>query len=494
MVFSSLTFIAFFFPITVILYYVCKNKTWRNCVLTVLSLIFYAWGEPKFVLIMILSIGVNYAAGILMDKAKSAAARTVFMIVGVGLSVAFLFYFKYFSFIVNIFGADVPAKILPIGISFYTFQIITYTVDVWRRKVPTQKNIIKLALYISFFPQLIAGPIVNYTYIEPYLDERVIDPSEFFNGLCRFFAGFGKKILIANMCGEILSYLDLSNNISVLAAWLGAIAYTFQIYFDFSGYSDMAIGMGKMFGFPFLENFNYPYTSISITDFWRRWHISLSTFFRDYVYIPLGGNRVKPARHILNLMIVWALTGFWHGASWNFIIWGVYYGIFLILEKYVWGKVLDKLPKVIRWIYTMLIVIIAWVFFYHDSLSEGLHHLGAMFGIGSSGGTDSVSIYCVKAYAILLAIAVIACIRWKPILEKLAAKNRKMPAPEARMPGRRVTVRQVGEKLVRTRVVEELTQPTAQIIIKFVLCSAIFVLGLIFLAGSSFNPFLYFRF
>lgn len=494
MVFSSLTFIAFFLPITVILYFICKNKIWRNCVLMVLSLIFYAWGEPRFVLIMILSIGVNYAVGILMDKAKSAAARTVFMIIGVGLSVAFLFYFKYFSFIVNIFGANVPAKILPIGISFYTFQIITYTVDVWRRKVPTQKNIIKLALYISFFPQLIAGPIVNYTYIEPYLDERVIAPSEFFNGLCRFFAGFGKKILIANMCGEILSYLDLSTNISVLAAWLGAIAYTFQIYFDFSGYSDMAIGMGKMFGFPFLENFNYPYTSISITDFWRRWHISLSTFFRDYVYIPLGGNRVNPARHILNLMIVWALTGFWHGASWNFIIWGVYYGVFLILEKYVWGKALNKLPKIIRWIYTTLIVIIAWVFFYHDSLAEGLHHIGAMFGIGSSAGIDSVSVYCVKAYAILLVIAAIACIRWKPIMEKLAAKTVKSSAPEIRPPARRFNLQKVGENLVRTKAGAELLQPTSQIIIKFILCTGIFVLGLIFLAGSSFNPFLYFRF
>lgn len=462
MVFSSLTFIAFFLPITIILYFVSKNKTWRNSVLLVMSLLFYAWGEPKFILMMILSILVNYLCGIMIGKAKTKKLRTIWMIVGVVVSLGFLFYFKYFAFFSNIFGAGMEAKVLPIGISFYTFQILTYTVDVWKEKVAPQKNILKLALYISFFPQLIAGPIVNYTYIEPYLEERKIKPRDFYNGFCRFFAGFGKKILIANMCGDILANLDLTGNITVLAAWLGAIAFTLQIYFDFSGYSDMAIGMGKMFGFPFLENFNYPYTSLSITDFWRRWHISLSSFFRDYVYIPLGGNRVSSVRHILNLLIVWMLTGFWHGASWNFIVWGLFYGIFLILEKYVWGEAISKIPKIVRWLYTTFIVVIAWVIFYHENLSDGIRQIGAMFGIGATGFSDPVSIYTLKANLILLVIAAIACIRWKPIYKKLVKKLPKYS--------------------------------TAEIVIKFALCTLVFVLSIVCLSGSSFNPFLYFRF
>ena len=474
MVFSSFTFIAFFLPITIILYFICKNKTWRNCVLLVMSLVFYAWGEPRFVLMMILSIIVNYFTGLLMHRAEirnKKGQKRLFMILGVGISIGFLFWFKYFSFLANtfisIFGiktAAIPAQVLPIGSSFYTFQILTYTIDVYKGRVPVQTSILKLALYISFFPQLIAGPIVNYTYIQPYLDEREIDIEAFFGGLFRFIIGLAKKVLIANLCGEILSTLTLTGNISTLAAWVGAISYTFQIYFDFSGYSDMAIGMGHMFGFTFLENFKYPYISTSITDFWRRWHISLSTFFRDYVYIPLGGNRCSKGRQILNIFIVWMLTGFWHGASWNFIVWGLYYGVLLIIEKLFLGKILEKLPKIIRWLYTILIVIIGWVFFYHESLADGARQVGAMFGIGSASGTDPTAIYCAKHYLVLLIIAAIACVPWKNVIRKITKR-------------------------------ESLFTGSAFIIIeRFVIATVLLALCIVFLAGSSFNPFLYFRF
>lgn len=472
MVFSSLTFIAFFLPIVILLYFVCKNKTWRNVILLIFSLVFYAWGEPIFVLMMIISILVNYVCGRMIEVCKHKAAKNTWMIIGVVLSLGFLFFFKYFAFlgntIINLFNIQVnaiPNQILPIGISFYTFQILTYTIDVWRGKVPAQHSMIKLGLYISFFPQLIAGPIVNYTYIEPYLDERTIHIKDFFEGIFRFFIGLGKKVLIANMCGEILNMISLTGSISVLGAWLGAIAFTLQIYFDFSGYSDMAIGMGHMFGFNFMENFNYPYTSTSVTDFWRRWHISLSSFFRDYVYIPMGGNRCNAVRHIFNLLVVWMLTGFWHGASWNFVVWGLYYGILLILEKYVWGRLIDKLPKIVGWIYTIFIVIIGWVFFYHESLKDGLAHIGAMFGKGVVGATDPVSIYAVKYYAIILIIAVLACVCWKLVFKKLVKKCKKNK-----------------------------TINTIFIVVKFVYGTALFALCIISLAGSSFNPFLYFRF
>lgn len=473
MVFSSFTFLAFFLPLTIILYFISKNKTWRNCVLLVMSFIFYAWGEPRFVFMMLLSIVVNYFSGLMiasMHKKRKKGLALLFMIIGVGLSLAFLFWFKYFSFLANTFislfhipAAEIPAKVLPIGISFYTFQIITYTVDVYKRRVPVQTNFLKLALYISFFPQLIAGPIVNYTYISPYLDERTIKPEAFFYGFFRFIIGLSKKILIANLCGEILNTLTLTGDVSTLAAWLGAVSFTFQIYFDFSGYSDMAIGMGQMFGFPFLENFRYPYTSTTITDFWRRWHISLSTFFRDYVYIPLGGNRCSKPRQILNLLIVWMLTGFWHGASWNFIVWGLYYGVLLIIEKLFLKRLLDKLPGIIRWIYTILIVIIGWVFFYHESLADGAHQIAAMFG-GGTGLSDPASVFCLKQYFVLLIIAAIACVPWKKVRQKLFPKD-------------------VFQK-----------ESISIYILRFVTATTLLVLCIVFLASSSFNPFLYFRF
>ena len=316
MVFSSMTFVPLFLPLVFILYFMFRNPKARNGVLLAFSLLFYAWGEPKWIFVMLLTVTVNYACGLLMDRSARKSARTLYMVIGVALSLAFLFYFKYFGFftdvITGLLGVEntFQKPVLPIGISFYTFQVLTYTVDVYRGKVPAQKSYGKLLLYVSFFPQLIAGPIVNYTDIAKSLGERKIGASDLYQGFMRFFIGFGKKVLLANTCGVIVDKLVAADTMSFAGSWLMAAAYALQIYFDFSGYSDMAIGMGRMFGFRFFENFNYPYISKSITEFWRRWHISLGTFFRDYVYIPLGGNRVSLWKNIRNILIVWLLTGF----------------------------------------------------------------------------------------------------------------------------------------------------------------------------------------
>ncbi len=464
MVFSSFTFIALFLPIVLLLHYASKNPAWRNGVLLLASLFFYAWGEPRFVLVMLLSILVNYAAALLCERSRRHGWRAVWTGVGVVLSLAFLFWFKYYAFLVNSFCAlfGLPAaaqpKTLPIGISFYTFQIITYTVDVYRGKVPAQRNLGRLALYISFFPQLIAGPIVNYTDVEPQLARRKTGWASVYKGLSRFIIGLGKKVLIANVCGEILSKLTLTGSMSVLSAWLGAIAFSFQIYFDFSGYSDMAIGLGRMFGFRFKENFRYPYISQSVTEFWRRWHISLGSFFRDYVYIPLGGNRVSAGRHIVNILAVWMLTGAWHGASWNFLCWGLYYGLLLILEKHVLRAVLERLPGALCWLYTTLLAVLGWVIFYHESLADGLRQIGAMLGIGAAGLSDLTAVYCLKNYLWVLLLAALACVPWRQLL----GLPKKRPA---------------WREALRAAAL-----------------SGVFALSLLFLAGSSFNPFLYFRF
>ncbi len=464
MVFSSFTFIALFLPAVLLLHFASKKPAWRNGVLLAASLFFYAWGEPRFVLVMLLSIGVNYASALLCERSASRAGRLLWMLVGVGISLAFLFRFKYWAFLINsacsLFGLPPAAqpKTLPIGISFYTFQIITYTVDVYRGKVPAQRNPARLALYISFFPQLIAGPIVNYSDVEQQLARRKTGWDGVYKGLSRFIVGLGKKVLIANVCGEILSKLTLTGGVSVLAAWLGAIAYSFQIYFDFSGYSDMAIGLGRMFGFRFKENFRYPYISRSVTEFWRRWHISLGSFFRDYVYIPLGGNRVSAGRHIVNILVVWMLTGAWHGASWNFIFWGLYYGLLLILEKRVLGELLERLPAFVGWLYTTLLAVLGWVIFYHESLADGLRHIGAMFGVAASGLSDLMAVYCLKHYLWVLALGALCSVPWNQVL------------------GLR------GKRRVRREA------------LRAVALTCIFALCLLFLAGSSFNPFLYFRF
>ena len=471
MVFSSMTFLAFFLPAVIGLYFISQSPKWRNGVLVAFSLLFYAWGEPQRIFLMLISIVVNYICAIMISCAETKTQKRIFLIVGLAVTLGMLVYFKYFAFFVNsvagVFGTKnlVPVQSLPIGISFFTFQIITYTVDVYLGKVQPQRSLPRLILYISFFPQLIAGPIVNYTYVSKQLRKRKATVTGVYEGLCRFVIGLAKKVLIANVCGEILGELTLTDSASVLGAWLGIIAFSLQIYFDFSGYSDMAIGLGRIFGFRFLENFNYPYISTSVTDFWRRWHISLGAFFREYVYIPMGGNRVSTGRHIINLLTVWALTGLWHGASWNFIVWGLYYGLLLIVEKFLLKNFLAKLPKVVTWMVTMLLVMVGWVFFYHESLADGFSQLGAMFGIGAAGLTDGVSVYYLKRYLGILIVGMLACVPWKQLTPKNDGKYQALSA----------------------------ASPWSA----WIKAATVFVLMLVsltFLVSSSYNPFLYFRF
>ena len=372
MTFSSLTFTTLFFPAVLILYFICTDLRWRNGVLLVASLIFYSWGEPIWVLAMIGSTAMNYVAAMLIDRASSPGLRKTALVVGAAASLAVLFYFKYAAFLVNsvtsLFGVSfsIPVLELPIGISFYTFQVLTYTVDVYRDKSPVQRDPFKLMLYVSCFPQLIAGPIVQYSDVAVMLDERESTPEGFTEGMKRFAVGLSKKVLLANVCGLIIEELPSaagSSGMSVLGAWYISVLYSLQLYFDFSGYSDMAIGLGRMLGFRFLENFNYPFLADSITDFWRRWHISMGTWFRDYVYIPLGGNKGGLAKQLRNIAIVWLLTGFWHGASWNFVLWGVYFGVLLVAEKLFLLRWLKKLPNPLRHIYALVLVTMSWTFF-----------------------------------------------------------------------------------------------------------------------------------
>lgn len=417
MVFSSMTFLPLFLPLVFLLYFAMRGATAKNYVLLVFSLLFYAWGEPKWIFVMLLTVTVNYFCGILMDRSKNQAARTACMVVGVSLSLAFLVYFKYFGFFSDVITGLLKLEnpfvrpVLPIGISFYTFQVLTYTVDVYRRKVPVQRSYDRLLLYVSFFPQLIAGPIVNYTDISGSLGARKITLTDIYQGFLRFLIGFTKKVLLANSYGAITEQLG-ATELSVAGSWLLAVSYAFQIYFDFSGYSDMAIGMGRLFGFTFFENFNYPYTSKSVTEFWRRWHISLGTFFRDYVYIPLGGNRVSKWKNIRNILIVWLLTGFWHGASWNFMAWGVYYGLLLLAEKFLLQKLKAKLPGIVNLLWTLLLVLIGWVLFYYENLGDGLTHLSIMFGFGDAPLVAPAAVYYFKHNALFLVAAALASYPW----------------------------------------------------------------------------------
>ena len=468
MVFSSLTFVPLFLPLVYLLYYACRKLKARNIILLVFSLLFYAWGEPKWIFVMLLTVTINYCCGILIDRAEKQSTRTFYMVLGVFVSLLFLFYFKYFGFFSDVFASlantDNPfAKpVLPIGISFYTFQVLTYTVDVYRRKVEVQKSFSNLLLYVSFFPQLIAGPIVNYTDIAASLDKRRHSTEDIYQGFMRFFIGFAKKVILADTCGVVVEKLS-GGALSFSGSWLMAVAYAFQIYFDFSGYSDMAIGMGRIFGFKFLENFNYPYISKSVTEFWRRWHISLGSFFRDYVYIPLGGNRVSLWKNIRNILIVWLLTGFWHGASWNFMAWGVYYGLLLLAEKFLFKKIKEKLPGFINLIITLVLVLIGWVFFYYESLADGLKHLGTMFGFVKAELSDPTAVYYFKYYLVFLVTAALASIPWK------AAGNR-LPAPAQKAIG------------------------SVAVWLKPVIITVLFLLSIGLLVGRSYSPFLYFRF
>lgn len=466
MVFSSTIFLCVYLPLVLLGYYICPKKG-RNLFLLIVSLVFYAWGEPKYVFLMIFSILVNYIFGRLMDKHRENKKRLKLMLVlSVVIDIGLLSVFKYTDFIITnvnaIFGSsfDLLKIALPIGISFYTFQAMSYTIDVYRNDVRVQKNLIDFGMYITMFPQLIAGPIVRYADVQDQLADRSVTTADFSEGIMRFVVGLGKKVLLANQMGAVWSDIyALGGDVSALMAWTGAIAYTFQIYFDFSGYSDMAIGLGRMFGFKFPENFRYPYQSVSITDFWRRWHITLSTWFKEYLYIPLGGNRRGLARQALNLLIVWSLTGFWHGAGWNFVMWGLYYFVILFIEKLFLLKALDKLPKFFRHVYALLLIIIGWVIFASDDVSVLLPYLGSMFGAnGAIGGMD---VYTLLTKAVLLIICCIASTELpkKLFLSAAGAMNEK-----------------------------------AAFTLKSVLMIALLALSMILLIGDSYNPFLYFRF
>ena len=411
MVFSSVPFLFYFLPCVLILYFI-SPKPLKNTVLLITSLVFYAWDRPKFAILMVSAILLGYIFGLLIEKFREKALGKVFLVLSVGSSIAMLGFFKYTDFFISTFnsvsGRSVPLTgiALPIGISFYTFQILSYTVDVYRGDVAAQRNPISLAAYVSMFPQLIAGPIVRYSDIEKQLISRSHNFDLAAQGIRRFVLGLGKKILIADALGELCEIFVESNDKSVLFYWLYAIAYTLQIYFDFSGYSDMAIGMGKVFGFDFLENFDYPYISGSVTEFWRRWHMSLGTWFRDYVYIPLGGNRVSKIKWFRNIFVVWFLTGFWHGAAWNFIVWGLYFAVLLVLEKLWLKKYLDK-SKVLSHVYVMFLVVISFVIFKAADMGDAVRYIGAMFGFGDVPVFSAEWLYYLRNYAVVIILAII---------------------------------------------------------------------------------------
>lgn len=430
MVFSSLLFIYFFLPIFLICYFIIKNRKYRNLVLLLFSLVFYAYGEPIYSLLMIFSIIVNYFLVLLIDKYNSRKLFILDVIFNLGI----LGIFKYFNFFVdnlnNLFGLNINfLKItLPIGISFYTFQILTYVIDVYKKRVPVQKNLISLGCYICAFPQLIAGPIVRYSTVNEELSNRNENLTDFASGIRRFIIGLSKKVLIANGVAYICEHtLSLgAESFGFIGALLITLSYTLQIYFDFSGYSDMAIGLGKMLGFHYLENFNYPYIAKSITDFWRRWHISLSSFFRDYVYIPLGGNRVSKLKHIRNILIVWFLTGLWHGASWNFIIWGIYYGIILLVEKFILKEKLKNLPNIFQHVYTLMLICIGWIIFLSTDISTLKSILANLVGVNGFGNISQIintQVLTVR-YMLPLILGIIFSI---PIYKKLEPLLNKKP-------------------------------------------------------------------
>lgn len=474
MVFSSLTFLCLFLPLLLMLYYAVRGDRARNVILLLASLLFYGWGEPVWILAMLFSTAVNFFCARRIVSLQSTTARKLCLTLGVIVSIIFLVYFKYAAFFVNSFCALFGSSFrmqepgLPIGISFYTFQILTYTVDVYRGKAKVQQSPVRLLLYVSCFPQLIAGPIVQYADVEDQLAHRAVTVDDFTAGFQRFVAGLSRKVLLANLCGAILEETALAGTgaeMSLLGAWASAFLYTLQIYFDFSAYSDMAIGLGRMFGFTYLENFNYPYTAVSVTDFWRRWHISLSSFFRDYVYIPLGGNRRGKARTALNMMAVWMLTGLWHGASWNFIAWGLYYGVLLLIERFVLHAALEKLPKAVRHVLTFLVVIVGWVIFYYTDFAAVGQHLLAMLGVGKTavGGiaalplTDAAFRRVWKKYTVFPLLAFLLAL---PLPQKLKSLGEKRAASALRWAG----------------------------------TAAFLALDVVFLIGQSYNPFIYFRF
>lgn len=416
MVFSSLTFLYAYLPIVLVIYFTVPAR-FRNLILFFVSLFFYGWGEPVYVFLMIFSIFFNFMFGKGIAKYRDVNQKIAkqYLVLDIVLNLAILGFFKYYDFLIgnlNVIGLTFLQPLhleLPIGISFYTFQTMSYPIDLYRHDTDPQKKFINFGAYVTMFPQLIAGPIVRYRDIASMLDDRKENYAQFASGVQRFTVGLCKKVLLANSAGTVWKFVTglAPSETSVLTAWLGILFYAFQIYFDFSGYSDMAIGLGEMFGFEFLENFNYPYISKSITDFWRRWHMSLSYWFRDYVYIPLGGNRLGLRRQIINILIVWLLTGFWHGASWNFVLWGLFYGFVLIIEKIFLLKNLEKAPDWVCHLYTIVIVLLAWVLFAFTNLNEAIHYFGMMFG---STGTfcNQATLFILRDHGILFIICLLA--------------------------------------------------------------------------------------
>ena len=466
MVFSSLLFLTIFLPVTVGLYYLLPKKA-RNLLLLAVSLVFYAWGEPTHIFVMLITTAYIWAFGLAVAKAKEQGKQAVakfFLILTLVLSLGTLVFFKYTGFLVSTMPFLEGTALgqlniaLPIGISFYTFQALSYIIDVYRGDVKSQKSWVNFAMYISLFPQLIAGPIVRYADVESQMEDRPFSFNNLFLGIQRFVLGLGKKVLLANQIGVL--WETMAGNSTVLGAWLGAVAFAFQIYFDFSAYSDMAIGLGRMLGFEFTENFNYPYQSASITEFWRRWHMTLGTWFREYVYIPLGGNRRGKLRQILNLLVVWFLTGFWHGAAWQFILWGLFYFVFLAAEKLFLLKPLQKAPGAVRHVYALVVVLLGWVLFACEDIGAAGRMYGAMFGIGVP-LADEKALFYLGGSVVMLIICTVAATRLpKCLAQKLESK---LPA-------------------------------TAFQYIRYGVILAVLLVSMAFLVADSYNPFLYFRF
>lgn len=463
MLFTSISFLYYFLPIVLILYFIMPKKL-KNFILLVSSLLFYFYGEPKYILLMIIEVLIAYIGAILIDKFKS---KRIFIITII-IHIATLCIFKYTDFIIsninNIFKSDIPLLniAMPIGISFYTFQILSYVIDVYKGKVKVQRNIINLFTYVSLFPQLIAGPIVRYETIEEELRNRKHSFKDFSYGAERFVIGLGKKILIANILGELCSKLSQSLESTTVLYWLISISYMLQIYFDFSAYSDMAIGLGRIFGFHFLENFDYPYMSKSITEFWRRWHISLGSWFRDYVYIPLGGNKKGIKVQIRNILVVWALTGIWHGASWNFILWGLMFGILLMIEKIFLKKILDKIPSLFSRIYVLFMVMISFIIFSCGDIPSAFNNILGLFGVGTHDFINDYTIYYLRSYIVVIIIAIIGS---TPLLKNIILNLRK-------------------NKIMN--MIINVVQPVFMVTLLIIITS--------YLVDNSYNPFLYFRF
>ena len=464
MLFSSIPFLYYFLPCVLILYLIAPKKL-KNSVLLISSLFFYWWGEPRYVVLMVIDIVLGYVCGLLIERFRGKAASKVFLVLSVVISVGLLGYFKYADFMIGNFnavtGLSVPLlKIaLPVGISFYTFQLLSYTIDVYRGNVPAQKNPITLATYVALFPQLIAGPIVRYSDVEHQLKNRTHSFEYVSIGIRRFIIGLSKKVLIADAMYALCDMFRASGDKSVLFYWLYALAFCMFVYFDFSGYSDMAIGLGKIFGFDFLENFNYPFISKSASEFWRRWHMSLGSWFRDYVYIPMGGNRVGKYRLILNLLVVWMLTGLWHGAAWNFVIWGLYFGILLMIEKRFLTKFLSK-NAVVAHIYTLFLVIISFVIFNAESMRGIFADIGGLFGAGGIPFISKETVYCLKDYGFLLVIGVVGA---TPLVKNIALK-----------------LREKTENVMN--------------VLEIVFLAVLLIMVTAYFVDGSFSPFLYFRF